>query len=42
MHWKKGIALGEVLKELGFVGDQQIQEALITQRVNFSDSALKN
>lgn len=42
VHWKKGVALGEVLKELGFVGDQQIQEALSIQRVNFSDSALKN
>lgn len=42
VHWKKGVVLGEVLKELGFVGDQQIQEALSIQRVNFSDSALKN
>lgn len=42
LHWKKGVVLGEVLKELGFVGDQQIQEALSVQRVNFSDSALRN
>jgi len=42
LHWKKGVALGEILKELGFVGDQQIQEALTFQRVKFSDSALKN
>ena len=42
LHWKKGIVLGEVLKELGFVGDQQIKEALSLQRINFSDLALKN
>ncbi|NQT28187.1 MAG: diguanylate cyclase [Candidatus Omnitrophica bacterium] len=44
LHWKKGIVLGEVLRELGFVGDQQIQEALSVQRkrVNLSDQALKN
>ena len=42
LHWKKGIVLGEVLKDLGFVGDQQIKEALSLQRVNFSDSVLKN
>jgi len=42
IHWKKGITLGQVLRELGFAGDNQIQEALNVQRVNFSDSALKN
>ncbi len=42
IHWKKGITLGEVLKDLGFAGDRQIQEALNVQRVNFSNSALKN
>jgi len=42
IHWKKGIVLGTVLKELGFAGDNQIKEALSVQRVNFSNSAPKN
>lgn len=42
MHWKKGIALGEVIKELGFTGEHQIQEALKIQRVSSSNSAFKN
>ena len=28
IHWKRGIVLGEVLKELGFVTDEEIREAL--------------
>lgn len=42
LHWKRGVVLGQVLKELGFVGDEQIQEALKAQRVKVSNSALKN
>lgn len=42
LHWKKGIVLGEVLKELGFVGDAELKQALSAQQVGFSDSILKN
>ncbi len=28
MHWRRGILLGEVLKELGFITDEKLQEAL--------------
>jgi len=31
VHWKRGIALGEVLKELGFVKEEQLAEALSAQ-----------
>jgi GGDEF domain-containing protein len=31
IHWKRGLALGEVLTELGFVKDQQVADALRTQ-----------
>jgi diguanylate cyclase (GGDEF)-like protein len=42
LHWKKGIVLGEVLKELGFVEDGDLKEALNTQKVLFPGPALKN
>jgi len=31
IHWKRGVALGGVLKELGFVTDEQIADALLAQ-----------
>ncbi|MCK5494292.1 MAG: hypothetical protein KAJ14_14365, partial [Candidatus Omnitrophica bacterium] len=34
MHWKKGLILGETLKELGFLNDYDLQEALVTQKNN--------
>ncbi|HTY45919.1 MAG TPA: diguanylate cyclase [Patescibacteria group bacterium] len=32
LHWKKGVALGDVLKELGFLKEEQLQQALEFQR----------
>ena len=31
-HWKRGVMIGEVLKELGFVKEQELQQALQAQR----------
>ncbi len=31
-HWKKGILFGEALKDLGFIKDQQLQDALNMQK----------
>jgi GGDEF domain-containing protein len=31
IHWKRGMALGETLKDLGFVSDEQINDALGAQ-----------
>jgi len=32
IHWKKGVILGEILKELGFINDVDLQKALNTQQ----------
>ncbi|MFA6383890.1 MAG: diguanylate cyclase [Candidatus Omnitrophota bacterium] len=37
IHWKRGMALGEVLKELGFVNEQQVAEALRAQSEAISE-----
>lgn len=42
IHWKKGVVLGEMLKELGFINDESLQQALLTQETNLSFSVLKN
>ena len=34
IHWKKGLILGETLKELGFLNDYDLQDALVTQKNN--------
>lgn len=36
IHWKRGIILGEVLKELGFVNEKVLAEALRLQKERFS------
>lgn len=41
-HWKKGVVLGEMLKELGFIDDESLQRALLIQETNLSYSVLKN
>lgn len=33
VHWRKGIILGEILKDLGYVKDEHIKEALIHQNL---------
>lgn len=38
MHWKRDIVLGEVLKELGFVKEEELLEALSIQKFNFDRS----
>lgn len=42
LHWKKGVVLGEVLKELGFIKDSELNQALSTQQIEFPDSALRD
>ncbi|MCK4520140.1 MAG: diguanylate cyclase [Candidatus Omnitrophica bacterium] len=42
LHWKKGVVLGEVLKELGFIKDSELKQALNAQRFDFPDSILRN
>ncbi len=42
LHWRKGVILGEVLKDLGFIGEAELKQALSDQRVNFADSIIKN
>lgn len=42
LHWKKGIILGEALKELGFIQDFELKQALETQHIDFSDSVFKD
>ncbi|MFA6350244.1 MAG: diguanylate cyclase [Candidatus Omnitrophota bacterium] len=32
LHWRRGVILGEILKELGFVSSQGLEEALAEQR----------
>ncbi len=34
IHWKKGIVLGETLKELGFLNEEDLQKALLVQSNN--------
>lgn len=36
IHWKRGVVLGEVLKELGFLAEDDLQKVLGSQKVNFS------
>jgi len=35
VHWKKGVVLGEVLKELNLIDDAALQQELDKQKVNF-------
>jgi len=42
IHWQRGIALGEVLKDLGFLSDERLKEALAAQKVNFSYTVIEN
>jgi len=37
IHWKRGIVLGEVLKELGFLNEEGLLEALKTQETSTAD-----
>ncbi len=37
IHWRKGVATGKVLRELGFVTEAELKEALSSQKVNFSN-----
>ncbi|MFH1519968.1 MAG: diguanylate cyclase [Candidatus Omnitrophota bacterium] len=41
LHWKKGVILGEVLKDLGFIGDAELKQALSDQKADFADSNIK-
>ncbi len=36
IHWRRGIAVGRVLTELGFLTELELKEALRDQKVNFS------
>lgn len=36
IHWRKGIVLGEVLKELNFISEEELKRQLHQQKVNFS------
>jgi diguanylate cyclase (GGDEF)-like protein len=38
MHWKKKIILGEVLKELGFIDDRELGNALAVQKNTLSEA----
>lgn len=42
IHWRRGIVLGEVLKDLGFLNDEELKKALCSQKVNFSYPVLKS
>ncbi|MCF7874167.1 MAG: diguanylate cyclase [Candidatus Omnitrophica bacterium] len=35
IHWRKGVSSGKVLKELGFVTEAELKEALDEQKINF-------
>ncbi|MCF7894909.1 MAG: diguanylate cyclase [Candidatus Omnitrophica bacterium] len=37
IHWRKGVATGKVLKELGFVTEPELKEALDEQKINFTN-----
>jgi len=39
VHWKRGIVLGEVVKELGFVKEEDLQEALSAQKARVTNQA---
>jgi len=34
IHWKRGILLGEILKELGFIKEEELKEGLDSQKAN--------
>jgi len=36
IHWKRGVVLGEILQELGFLKDTEISQALNLQRANLN------
>jgi len=40
VHWRKGVMLGEMLKELGFLDEAQLQQALQRQRTTATYSFL--
>ncbi len=42
IHWRKGVFLGEILKDLGFLTAEDLEKALQMQKVNFSYSSLKS
>ncbi|MGE5308635.1 MAG: diguanylate cyclase [Deltaproteobacteria bacterium] len=42
MHWRRDIALGETLKDLGYVQEGQIREALGIQRVRIRELTQEN
>ena len=42
LHWNRGVALGEVLKDLGFINDETLVKALSFQKVKFSYQTLKS
>ncbi len=42
IHWKRGIILGEVLKDLGFLADEDLKKVLCSQEVSFSYPILKS
>ncbi len=42
IHWRRGVHLGEILKELGFISDEQLKNALNIQNVNFSYPVFNN
>jgi diguanylate cyclase (GGDEF)-like protein len=36
IHWKKEVLLGEILKELGFINEEELQKALAVQKDTFA------
>ena len=42
IHWKKGVILGETLKELGYVDENDLKSALGIQKASVSFSIFKN
>ncbi len=42
IHWRRGVSLGETLKYLGFINEEQLKAALNTQNINFSCPVFKN
>lgn len=40
MHWKRGVILGEILKETGFVRDDQLEEVLNVQKSYSQDAGV--
>jgi len=39
-HWRKGVVLGETLKELGFLHEEDLQKILNIQKASLSYPAL--